>query len=65
MDNGTLRLKYSLIAASVPDLSDLHNINALQFTFVADPMIDKFVDVLNYQAGPITISVSVRCMCVS
>jgi len=54
-----------LIAASVPELSDLHIFNALQFKFVADPMIDNLTDVL-YQAGSneaITISVSVLCMC--
>ena len=65
LDNGTLSLNYSLIAASVPELSDLHIFNALQFTFVEDPMIYNFTDVLNYRAGSnmaITISVSVLCM---
>ena len=66
LDNGTLSLNYSLIAASVPELSDLHIFNALQFTFVEDPTIDNFTNVLNYQAGSneaITISVSVLCKC--
>ncbi|XP_065900650.1 plexin-A2-like isoform X2 [Dysidea avara] len=59
LDNGTLALAYSLVAASVPGLADLHLENALQFTLVDDPEINMFVDVLNYQAGsnePITIT---------
>jgi len=58
-----VNLTYSLVAASVPDLDDLHLQDTLQFTIEDDPVIIMFNSgILNYQAGSneaILISVSV------
>ena len=63
MDDGSLNLTYSLVAASVSGLADLHLQDALEFTIVDDPVINMFDHgILNYQKGKnlvITISVSV------
>jgi len=48
LDSRRLILTYSLVAASVPGLSDLQN--ELQFTIVDNPLINTFEDgVLGYQ----------------
>ena len=70
--NGTSVLRYSLVAASVPGLDNLHLMSQFAIEFVDDPLIDCFDEPLNYQAGsnaPITITVSIVymlvyvCMC--
>ena len=58
--NGSLELRYSLVAASVPGLDNLHLMSQLQFVFVADPVITSFNEM--YQVGSngiIIINVSV------
>ena len=59
--NGTLNLTYSLVAASVPGLDNLHLMSQFVFEFVGDPVVTPFNKPLFYQAGSnavITISVS-------
>ena len=63
--NGTLQLRYSLVAASVLGLDNLHLMSQFEIEFVDDPVINCFDEPLNYQAGsnaPIMITVSI-CMC--
>ena len=65
--NGTLELRYSLVAASVPGLDNLHEMSRFEFKFVDDPVITPFNGVLSYQPGSsvtISITVSVR-MCIN
>jgi len=58
--SGVMILAYSLVAASVPGLADLHLQNALHFMIVDDPVIIEDV-VLNYQTGSNTaITILVR-----
>ena len=45
--HGTLELRYSLVAASVPGLDNLHERS--QFVFVDDPVITPFNETLTYQ----------------
>ena len=62
--NGTLRLTYGLVAASVPGLSDLHLMSQLQLDLVPDPNITSFNNI-SYRAGSnavIIINVSI-CNC--
>ena len=64
--NGTLELRYSLVAASVPGLDNLHEISRFEFKFIDDPVITPFNGALSYQPGSsmtISIIVSVR-MCI-
>ena len=73
--NGTLELRYSLVAASVPGLNNLHLMSQFVIEFVDNPVITPFTEPVNYQAGSnapimITVSICVRyvlvyvCMCV-
>ena len=65
--NGTLELRYSLVAASVPGLDNLHEMSRFEFKFVDDPVITPFNGALSYQPGSsmtISITVSVR-MCIN
>lgn len=48
LENNTLFLTYSLVAGSVPDLSNLHLQAPLQFTIVDDPVFEYFEDILIY-----------------
>ena len=67
--NGTLELRYSLVAASVPGLNNLHLMSQFIIEFVDDPEINCFTEPVNYQPGsnvPIMITVSICvCTCVS
>ena len=59
--NKTLQLTYSLVAASVPGLDNLHLMSQFVIEFVDDPVITPF-NRSGYQAGsnaPITIPVSI------
>ena len=59
--NGILQLRYSLVAASVPGLDNLHLMSQFVIKFVDDPMITPFNGTLSYQVGsndPIMIAVS-------
>ena len=65
--HGTLELRYSLVAASVPGLANLHEMSRFEFKFVDDPVITPFNGALSYQPGSsmtISITVSVR-MCIN
>ena len=65
--HGTLELRYSLVAASVPDLDNLHEMSRFEFNFVDDPVITPFNGAISYQPGSsmtILITVSVL-MCVN
>ena len=61
--NGSLTLTYSLVAASVPGLDNLHLMSQFVIDFVDDPVIIPFINgTVLYQIGsnvPITISVSI------
>ena len=58
--NGSLELAYSLIAASVPGLDNLHLMSQFVFDFVDDPVITPFNGTLSYQPGSsMTISITV------
>ena len=64
--NGTLQLRYSLVAASVPDLDNLHLLSQFIIEFVDDPVITPFNETLSYQPGSnaaIMIVVSI-CICI-
>ena len=65
--NGTLELRYSLVAASVPGLDNLHLMSQFVIDFVDDPVINYFTEPVNYTAGSnaaIMITVSI-CICAS
>ena len=49
--NGTLELRYSLVAASVPGLANLHLMSQFVIEFVDDPVIIPFNETLSYQPG--------------
>ena len=58
--NKTLQLTYSLVAASVPGLDNLHLMSQFVIEFVNDPVITPF-NISSYQVGSnaaITIPVS-------
>ena len=58
--NGSLELAYSLVAASVPGLDNLHLMSQLVFEFVDDPVITPFNGTISYQPGSsMTISITV------
>ena len=58
--NGTLGLAYSLVAASVPGLDNLHLMSQFVIEFVDDPVITPFNEAISYQPGSsITISITV------
>ena len=62
--NRTLELRYSLVAASVPGLDNLHLMSQFVIEFVDDPVITPFNETLSYRPGsndPIVIAVS---MCI-
>ena len=59
--NGTLELRYSLVAASVPGIDNLHLMSQFSIEFVDDPVITPFNETVSYQPGsnePIMIAVS-------
>ena len=60
--NGTLELTYSLVAASVPGLDNLHLMSQFQFAFVADPVIIPFNE--TYQVGSNEIIIINVSMCI-
>ena len=64
--NETLELTYSLVAASVPGLANLHEMSQFVFVFVDDPVITPFNETVSFnQVGTnaaITISVSIYIM---
>ena len=66
--NGTLELRYSLVAASVLDLDNLYLMSQFSIEFVDDPVINCFTEPISYQAGSnalITIAVStVHAYCI-
>ena len=64
--NGSLELAYSLVAASVPGLDNLHLMSQLVFVFVDDPVIIPFNGAISYQPGSsMTISITVSvCICI-
>ena len=49
--NGTLELRYSLVAASAPGLDNLHLMSQFVIEFVADPVIIPFNETISYQPG--------------
>ena len=49
--NGTLELRYSLVAASVPGLNNLHLMSQFVIEFVDDPVITPFNETISYQPG--------------
>ena len=49
--NGTLELRYSLVAASVPGLDNLHLMSQFVIKFVDDPVITAFNETISYQPG--------------
>ena len=60
--NGFLELSYSLVAASVPGLDNLHLMSQFVFVFVDDPVITPFNGTISYQprsSMTILITVSV------
>ena len=60
--NGTLNMTYSLVAASVPDLDNLHLMSQFVIEFVDDPVITPLNEIIPYQEGSnvaILITVSV------
>ena len=61
--NGTLQLTYSLVAASVPGLDNLHLISQFVIEFVNDPVITPYNGTISFdQVGSnaaITISVGI------
>ena len=58
--NGTLELRYSLVAASIPGLENLHEMSQFVFMFVDDPVITPFNETMSYQPGSsMTISIIV------
>ena len=58
--NGSLELAYSLVAASVPGLDNLHLMSQFVFVFVDDPVITPFNGAISYQPGSsMTISFTV------
>ena len=63
---GMLELRYSLVAASVPGLDNLHLMPQFVFDFVVDdPVITPFNGTISYQPGSsmiISITVSVKIM---
>ena len=65
--NGTLELRYSLVAASVPALDNLHLMSQFAFKFVNNPLICKFNETVSYEPGsgmPLIIYVSaLLCLC--
>ena len=67
--NGTLELTYSLVAASVPGLDNLHLMSQFVFAFVDDPVITSFNETISYQPGSsmaisITVRYSYMCVCI-
>ena len=50
LENNTLILTYSLVAGSVPGLSNLHLQVPLQFSVVDDPVFDSFEDIVMYSS---------------
>ena len=65
--NGALELRYSLVAASVPGLANLHLMSRFDFKFVDDPVITPFKETISYQTGSsmtISITVSICMFCV-
>ena len=59
--NGMLQLNYSLVAANVPDLDNLHLMSQFVIDLVDDPMVFNLSEIVSYEAGsnrPITIHVS-------
>ena len=58
--NGTLELRYSLVAASIPGLENLHEMSQFVFMFVDDPVITPFDRTITYQPrSSMTISITV------
>ena len=58
--NGSLELTYSLVAASVPGLDNLHLMLQFVFVFVDDPVITPFNGTISYHPGSsMSISVTV------
>ena len=58
--NGSLELTYSLVAASVPGLDNLHLMSQFVFAFVDDPVLTPFNETISYQPGSsMTISINV------
>ena len=49
--NGNLELRYSLVAASVPGLDNLHLMSQFSIEFVDDPVITPFNETVSYQPG--------------
>ena len=59
---GTLQLRYSLVAASVPGLDNLHLMSPFVINFVDDPVVTPFNETVVYQRGSsaaIMITVSI------
>ena len=65
---GTLELRYSLVAASVPGLDNLHLMPQFTIEFVNDSIIYNLSGIIVYEKGsntPITVRVSLLvCVCV-
>ena len=49
--NGTLNFTYSLVAAGVPGLDNLHLMSQFVFEFVDDPVVTPFNGTMSYQGG--------------
>ena len=59
--NRTLELRYSLVAASVPGLDNLHLMPQFAFQFVSNPVVFKFNETVSYEPGsgiPLIVYVS-------
>ena len=65
--SGTLELRYSLVAPSVPGLANLHEMSRFEFNFIDDPVITPFNGAISYQPGSsMTISITVSAyMCIN
>ena len=65
--NGALELRYSLVAASVPGLDNLHLMREFAIEFVDDPVVFNLTEIIMYERGsnaPITVHVSfLVCVC--
>ena len=67
---GSLELTYSLVAANVPGLDNLHLMSQFVFVFVHDPVITPFDETISFDkvgsnaAITISVGISISYVCV-
>ena len=61
--SGTLQLTYSLVAASIPGLDNLHLMSQFVIEFIDDPVITPF-NISGYQAGSNAAIIIPVSMCI-